>query len=668
MTQIKIEITSKIKGMASMRLFELGKRDANETFLIALYNEGIASASDTSKKKMISRVLRFILSSYSEQADKFNTITQEFNSSRVHFTLIAESACDDAILFRALGECFCLFPVKLAVATIVSAWNINKQNVSSFSNTQKSDKKLETAWGPMLAALGLCAATDENYINFKEDIETEEKLNPLYLRRKELIEERQPLFDTYKEIYRKFDEIENQSSHFNRFGQHHVVWKNKVITISDFNNFTVSIKRIDEEVNSLSKRIDKLENHLSAGNLLIKISSNSQRYHAYLRQYAVIGLMALLKSPFLENSTKVRISEHLQSLMQATKDEKQFRTFEIRIAPDTSYGELLHLFRVGISFLTQRDVKIEYNELPIILKKLMSEIPNVFDFLSKYPLRLVLPEDKYRFYGVYSSTRYDLERWTRFHGELYIGEVEERYFELDDLTRPNSMGISVFALQDKFVALPTIWHEYQHYGEKGIKEGNENEMSVYALENIFLRRQIMDYIASQNATTAKSNLNNILEGLQKNDPGAYWLLSLNMHNSNSYQSLKNIIESNYPERQLPIEIAKWKAQLEIKKQDDFTIEANLNNFFWHPEIKWALLNGTNSELNNKLNRILVRTFTQINVLSNEEWIKFLSSPSTNGTLKDWKVFSDKYKLGEYFEYHPPYFISEENITPWLNRI
>ncbi|MBV6473278.1 MAG: hypothetical protein JPMHGGIA_01558 [Saprospiraceae bacterium] len=670
MESIQFPITTQIRGASALRLFELGKRDTSQEFIVPLYNEGVSHAYEIKKSELLVSILRFVVSVCSENSKEFHKLGNLMSSEKIPQQLVSESIKSDSALFRALGECFYLFPVHSNIDTIIALWNNNKQSVSSISNVQKSDKKLETAWGPMLAALGACAATDKNYKNLTEDEETEQKLNPLYQARAELIEERQPLFEVYKEVYRKFEELENTNSYRGSFIQRlpHIVWNNQVITVSDFNNFVTRIKSIDEKINRLTNEIDKLENHLSAGNLLMKISSNAQRFHGYLRQYAVIGLMKLQNSPFLDDKTRERIAEHLNKLFEITKNEKQFRTFEIRIAPDATFGELLHLFKMGIHFLTEQWIEQQYVELPNVLKGLMNEIPNVFDFLSKYPLRLVLPEDKYKFYGVYSASRYDLERWTRFQGELYIGEVQERYFELDDLTRPNSMGISVFTLQNLFVALPTLWHEYQHYGEEGIKKGNDNEMSVYTLENIFLRRQIMEYAKKLNISQNNSTITEILFKIQNDDPGAYLLLSFDFFQPYSYQNLLKIIQTNYPDRQLPLEVAKIKAGLRIKAEDDNTIEANFNNFFWHPEIRWPLLNESNSEIYNKLYSILIKTFTQVNVLSYDEWNNLLNAPSVKSTLNEWEVFVKHHRLNEHFIVNPPIFSLDENVATWLNRI
>ena len=60
-------------------------------------------------------------------------------------------------------------------------------------------------------------------------------------------------------------------------------------------------------------------------------------------------------------------------------------------------------------------------------------------------------------------------------------------------------------------------------------------------------------------------LHKILHNLRNNDSGAYVLLTFDFFDTKSYYYLKNIIEINYPERQLSREAALIKAKAEIKK-------------------------------------------------------------------------------------------------------
>lgn len=467
----KLIITNELKGIAALRLFEIGKFELSDQYFRHLCNFGIKRAAKRQKFEIISNILRYINSSIDSNSPNAKILRQSVSLEFITDIIKQEAAQSNYKLIRLLAECLICIPSSSAVKEIIQQWHLTKRDFHVNSHEEKKkDKEKETCWGPMLEAIGACAASDSTYRNFDADNMNETKLLSLSKKAFNLYETRKSLLESYVKFVRVFDLQEKKEGAMPQF----VSFEGVNVSYYTVVQLAEQIKSIDLDISQINTQIDNYEKSLSAGNILMSISANSQRYESYLRQYATLGLMHLLKNSYLNEDSRTKIKDHLNNLFQGSVDDKKFRTFEIRIDADYSKEAFVKLIHTGIWFLTQNPVDQSYDKVSQIFDDLEKEIPEIFNFFSKYPLRLVLPEDKYKFYGVYTLVRYVLERWTRYIGEKNIGEVISRYFELDDLTVPNSMGISVYTFQNPFIALPTLWHEYQHYGEEGVKKGNEN--------------------------------------------------------------------------------------------------------------------------------------------------------------------------------------------------
>lgn len=192
-------------------------------------------------------------------------------------------------------------------------------------------------------------------------------------------------------------------------------------------------------------------------------------------------------------------------------------------------------------------------------------------------------------------------------------------------------------------------------------------MSVYTLESIFLRHLILEHLKKIDQKQILSELQNILENLMINDLGGFLLLSLNFHDISTYSTLKKIIEINYPNKELSKDQAQIMAQQEIKKQDSHTIVLNLFNYSWCPEIKWPLLEESNSPIYYKLKSLLIKTFTQKNTLNMDEWLEIISEPDNARIIKEWELL---FRSINTIRFRDEILQSESlgDIHTWINRI
>ncbi|MEM9548612.1 MAG: hypothetical protein AAGA77_21680 [Bacteroidota bacterium] len=644
--------TPEIKGIASFRLFELGMDDNSEPFLISLFGQGLAYALRNKKFHLAKKIMRKALGMFSQNPKWVQKFEDMFPTHELsNYLLDQDRSKQDLKLFRLTGECLSFFPTDNATAAIISLWKKQKMYLNNSSNNQKVNKDLETSWGPMLTALGACASIDKNYINFDKDIFLENEIGQLKSKTEKLLEKRKPLFERYKQLSKQSEESKELNSDFD--------FRSSIYQIEQ------QLKPIVRALNELHARTNQLENELSPGNILLQIANNGRNYSGYIRQYAVIGLLLLLRDKSnLNSSTKIIISQNLKRISYNTANEKRFKTFELRLDSDFELGELLHLIKSGLVFLNQDPNVDTYEMLPKILEKLKEKLPDIFSFLGKYPLRLLKTEDKRKLYAEYSFRRYDLIRWTRFSGEINVGEVHNRYLELDNLSKPNSMGITINAFKSLFVSVPSLWHEYQHYHEEGIKNGISNEMEVWAREHIFLRELIMEQVNNTPLQLRHEKLKEVLNDLRKYDKGACLLLREDFRDLRTYQLLFNLISTTYG-LQLSPNRAKEIANKFIEKEDEITAESNIKNLFWYPDIKWKNLASTNYE--KEIQDILIQRFTQNNFLNISEWHDIVNEPEIKRTLNNWEAFHLKNRLDLLFKTYDCLDVNDFKST-WINRI
>jgi hypothetical protein len=365
---------------------------------------------------------------------------------------------------------------------------------------------------------------------------------------------------------------------------------------------------------------------LPFGPLLAMIGDTGGGYQNFVLQGMIMGLCEFLeknresepKTDFQTKQNNDDLSDEIdESITAYAKKLDQFKMymtnfqkskfFEVRV-PDTindsTYADVL------LSILKAVDSKQEYADINQLIATAKKEISgNIMRLLYCFPLRLIYDKN-HEVNGFYKFEPFKYQLWTQYSPPEKTGKVHRRYFELLDISLPNSTGMNVNLFTRTNAAIPTLYHEYQHF------LGNNNEASVHLKSYLFSKRFYSQYSPELAAFDgAFLSLHQMLGKKIIDDMAVY--------------ALNDKIESYYG-NEIDEEGAKEYTDTYLKNINRMVIDSNNRSLTWCPEIKWERLTDDEDKVNaDRLRRILMRHYTSKNSISRNEFLQILSEYNVN---------------------------------------
>lgn len=334
-----------------------------------------------------------------------------------------------------------------------------------------------------------------------------------------------------------------------------------------------------------------------------------------------------------------------------------FRERQIYLLPEYSLLEFEQNIYDGLTWLDlieKYPSRNKYNNIDWIIKLLCEHVPGIFEFLCKYPFRLMTLDQHKQILGKYSREKCGITLWTRYTPPIWkrgikpdeVGIVKARYLSLEDRSKPNSMGIYYRLFEHPILALPIIYHEYLHYGgptgdpQKGIL----NESDVLIREVLFMKYLIAklapkdDYKIPEYEHSLVLAIQNI--GLN----GLGMQINFDIENDNVLSYLCDNIEKIYG---IQLDIYKTKQKIDhlIKNENrnirliNHTEEMKLN---WYPEIEWPELKTEKThKLTEEYSKVLQHSFTINHRIDSKQRDKILEDKTCQKFLSAWNVYKKR---------------------------
>ena len=315
--------------------------------------------------------------------------------------------------------------------------------------------------------------------------------------------------------------------------------------------------------------------------------------------FPLLQLEIFVESNNSSQSDKYYFFKDVHDWLERISESEQIKKEEVRLLK--SYLEDIEIPEL------QTDIKIA-DELIEIVDEYYKLINGLFKSVK-------LIRDANNTLGTFHYNAADHQRWFRYNPPLGKGQVTKRYHIVNDITRPNSIGINANLFIDGYSVIPTLYHEYCHYA------GDLNEASVFLkthLFSIYFYKRHSDIIPRQSFYILQN------------------ILGYNV-DADKFEELNKYIVGIYGKR-LDENEAIRKVERDIYLTNNWLIVEN-NKEKWCPEIKYPLLAESHSEeyrgndidIENyeKLKSILVR-FAQIpREISKEEFINIKSKMNRN---------------------------------------
>jgi hypothetical protein len=200
--------------------------------------------------------------------------------------------------------------------------------------------------------------------------------------------------------------------------------------------------------------------------------------------------------------------------------------------------------------------------------------------------------------GFFLFSPYKKALWYSYTPPENEGAVHRRYHEIQDMILPNSAGVNVSLFTRQYAAIPTFFHENEHY------KGDLNESSVH----------VKTYFFSKNVY-AKYNP----------ELAAYDGVFLTLHKMlgrrvpvNRVYELNDLIERYYGTEMSEEDADRYTDR--FVEQYNTQIAASNRALSWNPEIRWPLLTEDEDAANFlKLHNLLKRYYTRRITLSKGEF-------------------------------------------------
>ncbi|MDR1800797.1 MAG: hypothetical protein LBQ95_03015 [Lachnospiraceae bacterium] len=298
------------------------------------------------------------------------------------------------------------------------------------------------------------------------------------------------------------------------------------------------------------------------------------------------------------------------TLAEILEDRIDMLTSEIKESRNTtslkkpSEGLISEYSYVLSEVLRCANPTLKYTDITELLKTAIKKIPSVMELLLTYPLRLIDPgkEDEQ---GFFEFTPYRHSGWIQYTPPLYTGQVIRRFHEVLDQTIPNSSGLNVRLFTDKYLPIPTMFHEFCHY------KGDRNEASVW------LRTQMFSLELYKKAGKDSSNSDWIykhLVGMLGEEPD---VAKLKEFNALIKQIYGDVMSKDKAKQTATQRIATLNQRIAIGNKMER----------WCPQIKMPLLSeepGQDAENMRKIVEILVRYHTAPRSITKDNFTKIVA--------------------------------------------
>ena len=336
-----------------------------------------------------------------------------------------------------------------------------------------------------------------------------------------------------------------------------------------------------EKYETIKRTLSQLEERLAGGLLKRCLDANCvpldyfvhlacDRHGAdrFLRQCALIGIL-----PWLEaNQGDQEIAEKLNRVNAARAEmisgAEQMAFFEVRVPPDCKVEEYADLLGETLRYANPN---LAYCDLRAMMKRAAQEVPGVMELLRFYPLRLI-DEKNSAVEGFFEFKPFIHTMWVQYHPPINVGQVQRRYHEALDMTKPNASGINIRLFEDEYAVIPVFFHEYCHYC------GDHNEASVWLRTQLFSQQFYKKYEDSDpTADFTFVHMQNLL--------GA-------KPNPDQFEELGRFIEKYYG-KQVSQEDGNRMAMARIAQINQMVTVSNMSTT-WFPEVTFQMLNDEDS--------------------------------------------------------------------------
>ena len=266
-------------------------------------------------------------------------------------------------------------------------------------------------------------------------------------------------------------------------------------------------------------------------------------------------------------------------------------------------------------------------------------VPAAVKFLERYPLRLMMPDDKEGKLGEFVLTGAQPLLGTTYRGPKNTGEVVRRYLALDDRSLPNSMGIDYRLFRHPVLLLSTIYHEYLHHA--GVLENDNrpipNETEVRIRESLFARG-LVSALAPKDDSELPAYEQSLLHAIREIGD-YYWLelLLLPFAGPHVLDYVNLCIADTYGGG-LDDDRAEQEADRIINGCNDKITTIN-EDLTWDPQIRWPFLGSEDAkQITSDFRDILVRLQSQVNTVEASALQSILKGESSQTYRQAWEEY------------------------------
>jgi hypothetical protein len=490
---------------------------------------------------------------------------------------------------------------------------VKRSGQASTKSTSDSDSKKVTA--AVLSALGACEAHRGQFVNFDKDQHLITETNQLIKERQQLAMEHDRLVQEHnKSVPAVNAEVHGRTRLDSKY---------------------VDFLWIVQQIKHLDARIQNIEEQASPAFRLKLVLSQAQHYPVEVRQGAAMGLRYLLCSPRITQDARGQI-ETLLSTCLDDPSAVDFRTYQVRLMPGSTPGEVTYELRRGLLWMVRDTAAMALYATGLYqtVCDLCHYLPDAVSFLERYPLRLMSPEDHRGVLGNYIERGFDLIHWTQYTPPKDIGQVHERWNEVVDRTTPNSMGISYPLFRHRCLVLPIVFHEYLHYCGEG------NEAKVWLREWLFQKSLIADLSPPDNKALSayEMEIRRLLDEVAGTE--SVELLRHDASELSLFSDLNVLITKLYGP-QLSSDVAASHANT-VVDEADIMIQMMNAELSWCPEIRYPLLKTPEGEdQRSQIFKIVKRRKMQRNTIEKNEFEAILAEPESKAQLAKWHQYAGR---------------------------
>ncbi len=235
------------------------------------------------------------------------------------------------------------------------------------------------------------------------------------------------------------------------------------------------IETIDASIKVLRSRLSSWpfgyfdRSHAPFGLLLFCLYNSSWHLHKFYKQSIALGLYGFLNTHRDSDHTKETFEAITGYINDTAGAGSVMNAFELRVFPGMHiklYASLL------TSLLHVIDPALTFTNILKLMITAKKEIPGIMELMERFPLCLFYDKQKI-VNGFYEYRPFEYTFWTKYSGKKDVGPVHERVVEYRNINRPNRSGINILLFTRPYAAIPTFFHENEHY------KGDKNEASVH---------------------------------------------------------------------------------------------------------------------------------------------------------------------------------------------